>query len=161
MASWASVAVFGAGVVLARAARPGSLGWILLVLYVAFAGQVFGGLLLGDRLSAFVGAAMATPIAMFVATRRTGPPTLMAFLPAFWLLVPGALGLAGVTHLLGENRFDGVATILATGATMLEVTLGVLLGLTLGSLLGLELDGAWVRPGSLFRRRRRRPSPRR
>ena len=92
---------------LSYSGRPGSLGWILLVLYVAYAGQVLGGLLFGSSLSAFVGAAVMTPVAVFVATQRTGPPTLVTFLPAFWLLVPGAIALVGVTQVMGEARWTG------------------------------------------------------
>ena len=39
-----------------------------------------------------VGALIATPVAAWVATRPSGPPSLASFLPAFWLLVPGAVG---------------------------------------------------------------------
>ncbi|MEP6562629.1 MAG: threonine/serine exporter family protein, partial [Nakamurella sp.] len=84
---WLGVLIFGVGVLLSYSGRPGSLGWMLLVLYVAYAGQVIGGLLFGGSLSAFVGAVVMTPVAAFVATQRTGPPTLVTFLPAFWLLV--------------------------------------------------------------------------
>ena len=102
IAPWIGVLIFGIGVLLSYSGRPGSLGWMLLVLYVAFAGQVIGGLLFGSSLSAFVGAAVMTPVAVFVATQRTGPPTLVTFLPAFWLLVPGAIALVGVTQVMGE-----------------------------------------------------------
>lgn len=46
-APWVGVAVFALGLVAHNSAKPRSVGWILLVLYVAFAGQVVGGLLLG------------------------------------------------------------------------------------------------------------------
>ena len=120
--------VFGVGVLLSYVGRPGSLGWMLLVLYVAYAGQVVGGLLFGSSLSAFVGAAVMTPVAVFVATQRTGPPTLVTFLPAFWLLVPGAIALVGVTQVMGEARVDGVSAILGAGVTIVSIALGVVLG---------------------------------
>ncbi len=47
LAPWVGVAVFGIGVVVHNCARLSSLGWILLVLYVAYGGQVIGGLFLG------------------------------------------------------------------------------------------------------------------
>jgi uncharacterized membrane protein YjjB (DUF3815 family) len=115
-----------------RCARPAALGWILLVLYVAYAGQVVGAYLLGDSLSAFVGALLMTPVAMFAANQRSGPTTLVSFLPAFWLLVPGALGLVGVTQYLGDERVDGIAALITTGVTMIGIALGVLLGLAVG-----------------------------
>jgi uncharacterized membrane protein YjjP (DUF1212 family) len=132
IAPWLGVLIFGIGVLLSYSGRPGSLGWMLLVLYVAFAGQVIGGLLFGSSLSAFVGAAVMTPVAVFVATQRTGPPTLVTFLPAFWLLVPGAIALVGVTQIMGEATVDGTTSILTAGVTIVSIALGVVLGLGMG-----------------------------
>ena len=132
IAPWIGVLIFGVGVLLSYSGRPGSLGWMLLVLYVAYAGQVLGGLLFGSSLSAFVGAVVMTPVAVFVATQRTGPPTLVTFLPAFWLLVPGAIALVGVTQVMGAARVDGVSSILNAGVTIVSIALGVVLGLGLG-----------------------------
>ncbi|QGQ18129.1 threonine/serine exporter family protein [Cellulomonas sp. JZ18] len=86
---WVGVLVYGCGVVLHNCAPRDALPWILLVLVVAYAGQLVGGLLLGGVPSAFVGAFAMTVVAMYAATRPTGPPTLVGFLPGFWLLVPG------------------------------------------------------------------------
>ena len=132
IAPWLGVLIFGIGVLLSYSGRPRSLGWMLLVLYVAFAGQVIGGLLFGSSLSAFVGAVVMTPVAVFVATQRTGPPTLVTFLPAFWLLVPGAIALVGVTQIMGEATVDGTTSILTAGVTIVSIALGVVLGLGLG-----------------------------
>jgi uncharacterized membrane protein YjjP (DUF1212 family) len=143
LAPWVGVAVFGTGVVVHHCARPASLRWIILVLYVAYAGQVIGGLFFGGVLSAFVGAALMTPVAMFAATQRSGPPTLVSFLPAFWLLVPGALGLVGVTNFLGDNRVSGASSLVSAGATMIGIALGVLLGLAAGT--GIAAGAARVR----------------
>jgi uncharacterized membrane protein YjjP (DUF1212 family) len=129
---WIGVLVFGLGVLLSYSGRPGSFGWMLLVLYVAYAGQVVGGLLFGSSLSAFVGAAVMTPFAVFVAAQRSGPPTLVTFLPAFWLLVPGAIALVGVTQVMGEATVDGVSAILGAGVTIVSIALGVVLGLSVG-----------------------------
>ena len=135
---WLGVAIFGVGVVLAYSARPSSLRWIVLILYVAYAGQLLGGLLLGSQLSAFAGAFLMTPVAMLAARQRSGPPTLVTFLPAFWLLVPGAISLAGVTAYLGEDRVEGTTSLVSAGSTMIAITFGVLLGLAAGSFAGLS-----------------------
>ena len=124
---WLAVGVFGVGIVMNLCARPSSLGWILLVLYVAYGGQVLGGLLLGGVLSAFVGAAAMTPVADLVAWQRTGPPAIVSFTPAFWLLVPGALGLVGVAALLNGDS-TGTTTLITTVETMVAIALGVLVG---------------------------------
>jgi uncharacterized membrane protein YjjP (DUF1212 family) len=132
LAPWVGVAVFGVGLVVHRSARRESTGWILLVLYVAYAGQVIGGFLLGGTLSAFVGAFLMTPVAVYVARLRSGPSVLVSFLPAFWLLVPGALGLVGLTQVLAEHS-SGMDSLLTAGATMLGIAFGVLLGLAAAS----------------------------
>jgi uncharacterized membrane protein YjjP (DUF1212 family) len=133
VAPWIGVALFGAGVVVHRCARRQTAGWILLVLYVAYAGQVIGGLFLGGVLSALVGALCMTPVAVMVASFKSGPATLVSFLPAFWLLVPGALGLVGLTQLLGPDRASGLQSLLTTAATMIAIAFGVLLGLAAAS----------------------------
>ena len=130
---WLGVAVFGVGVQLFNGADRAALPWMLLVLYVAYAGQVVGGLFLGPSLSAFVGAVAMTPVAMLAARQPSGPPTLITFLPGFWLLVPGAMGLAGVTSLLDEDRLQGLGSLVDMGTSMVGITLGILLGLAIGS----------------------------
>lgn len=128
---WIGVAVFGLGVMLGNSGRLKSLGWVLLVLYVAYSAQVIGGLLLGPNLSGFVGAMVMTPVAVWVARQRSGPATLITFLPAFWLLVPGAIALVGVTTLVGSTQQSGTTTLLDAVVAMIAIAVGVLLGLTM------------------------------
>ncbi|KQR16756.1 threonine/serine exporter ThrE family protein [Cellulomonas sp. Leaf334] len=134
-APWIGVLVYGTGVVFHNCARRPALPWILLVLVVAYAGQVVGGLFFGGVFSAFIGALLMTPVAMFAATRPTGPPALVGFLPGFWLLVPGALGLVGVTSILGDGA-QALNTVVTAGTTMVAISLGVLAGIALGSAVG-------------------------
>ncbi|KYH44515.1 threonine/serine exporter ThrE family protein [Branchiibius sp. NY16-3462-2] len=128
LAPWAGVLIYGVGLVFYKAARPGARRWILLVLVIAYAGQVVGGVLFGSAVSAMVGAFFMTPAAMIVSTRPTGPPPLVCFLPAFWLLVPGALGLVGVTSAVGGGA-SAAATLVTTGTTLVTISLGVIAGL--------------------------------
>ncbi|MGW6128669.1 threonine/serine ThrE exporter family protein [Cellulomonas sp. NPDC055163] len=131
---WIGVVVYGVGVVFHNCARRSTLPWVLLVLTVAYAGQVLGGLFFGGVFSAFVGALLMTLVAMYASTRPTGPPTLVGFLPGFWLLVPGALGLVGVTSILGDDT-RALATVVTAATTMVAISLGVLAGLALGTAL--------------------------
>jgi uncharacterized membrane protein YjjP (DUF1212 family)/uncharacterized membrane protein YjjB (DUF3815 family) len=136
---WVGVAVFGIGVVVFHGIRRASWPWILVVLYVAYAGQVLGGLFFGATLSAFFGALAMTPVAMLVARQEHGPPPLVSFMPGFWLLVPGALGLAGVTSFLDEDRLQGIDSLVTMGTSMVGIALGVLLGLVVGGELTARL----------------------
>ncbi|WP_282944839.1 threonine/serine ThrE exporter family protein [Cellulomonas endometrii] len=128
LAPWAGVVLFGVGTVVFRCGRPRTIGWVVLVLAVAYGAQVVGDALLGGVLSAFVGALAMTPVALAVARFPSGPSPLVSFLPAFWMLVPGALGLVGVTSLL-DGDSGGVPTLVTTAATMVAIALGVLVGL--------------------------------
>lgn len=132
-APWLGVLLFGAGVGWHNGARRGSRRWILLVLVVAYAGQVLGGLVFGGVVSAFVGALAMTPVAAVVSTRPTGPPAMVSFLPGFWLLVPGALGLVGVTSVLGRSLDAALGTVVTAAVTMVSICLGVLVGLAVST----------------------------
>jgi uncharacterized membrane protein YjjP (DUF1212 family)/uncharacterized membrane protein YjjB (DUF3815 family) len=148
--AWVGVAVFGLGIVVNRCARKEALPWILVILYVAYAGQVIGGMVLGTSLAAFCGAVIMTPVAMFVASQESGPTTLVSFLPGFWILVPGSVGLVGVTNLLGEHQEVGLDTLMSAGATMVSIALGVMLGLAVAAMLRRPLrpDAAATGPQS-------------
>ncbi|MCT9002681.1 threonine/serine exporter family protein [Microbacterium memoriense] len=126
-APWIAVAVFGIGISFHRSAPRRSIGWILLVLYIAYSAQVIGDLAVGGILSAFVGALVITPITALVARQPSGPAALVSFTPAFWLLVPGAIGLVGVADLLGGDA-AGANSLLTTLSTMVAISLGVLAG---------------------------------
>lgn len=134
VAPWLGVVLFGVGTVVFRCGRPRTIGWIVLVLAVAYGAQVLGSALLGGVLSAFVGAFVMTPVALAVARFPSGPSPLASFLPAFWMLVPGALGLVGVTSLL-DGDSAGLSTVVTTAATMVAIALGVLLGMATSRLL--------------------------
>jgi len=141
---WIGVLVFGVGVTWRFSARRSAVPWILITLVVAYAGQLVGGLLLGSQLSAFVGAFVMTPVAMAAAQRPTGPPPMVTFLPGFWLLVPGALSLVGVTSFLGNSLDQGIAAVITAGTTMVTISLGVLAGLGVGGWLLSVRQALWT-----------------
>ncbi|QKJ18073.1 threonine/serine ThrE exporter family protein [Microbacterium hominis] len=127
LAPWIAVAVLGVGISVHSSAPRRALPWMLLVLYVAYAVQVLSDQLVGGVLSAFIGALVLTPVTALVARQPTGPAALVTFTAGYWLLVPGALGLIGVTSLL-EQDSAAAASLLATLSTMLAIALGVLAG---------------------------------
>lgn len=130
-APWLGVLVFAVGNYLHFSSPARSLPWILSVLLAAYAGQVAGAALFGGLLSGFFGALAMTPLVLWFETLPHGPPKLVTFLPAFWLLVPGATGLIGVTALLGANDSFGVQATVDTLVTVMSIALGVLVGTAL------------------------------
>ena len=127
-AGWAGVVVFAIGVYLHFSAPLRSLPWMLLVLFVAFAGQAIGDALFDGQISGFFGAAAMTPVVLWVERLPDGPPKLVTFLPAFWLLVPGATGLIGVTQIVGTGAGVTSRALSDVLITIISISLGVLIG---------------------------------
>jgi uncharacterized membrane protein YjjB (DUF3815 family) len=128
---WVAVAVVGVGVYLHFAAPRGSLPWLWLVLYVAWVGQQIGAVWLGGFAGSFIGALAMTPVALFIQRRDGAPPAQVTFLPAFWLLVPGALGVIGLTQLAADNRQAGWTDVGEMVFTLVAIALGILVGVAL------------------------------
>jgi uncharacterized membrane protein YjjP (DUF1212 family) len=127
-APWLGVLVVGIGSFVYHSAPRGSLAWLLVVLYAAWIGQALGNEALGGYLSGFVGALVMTPVAYIVERVRSGPPALVSFLPAFWLLVPGALSLIGLTEYVADDPAAGLQDLLNAVGSILSIALGVLCG---------------------------------
>jgi uncharacterized membrane protein YjjP (DUF1212 family) len=127
-APWIGVVLVALGDFLHHAAPVRALPWILLVLLVAYAGQAIGGAVFSAELSGFFGALAMTPIVLWIDSRPYGTPSMVTFLPAFWLLVPGALGLIGVTEIVGESQQLGQEDLRTTMTTIVSIALGVLIG---------------------------------
>ena len=99
-----------------------------MVLFAAWTGQLAGERILDPTLSGFIGAAVMVPVAHLVARAAHAPPAHVMFLPAFWLLVPGAIGLIGITEIVGENADAGSENFLSALVSVPSIALGVLVG---------------------------------
>ncbi|GAA1928369.1 threonine/serine exporter family protein [Microbacterium aoyamense] len=123
------VLVFAVGNYLHFSSPPSTFGWVLLVLVVAYTAQTIGALVLDATVSGFVGAVAMTPLVLWIASLPKGAPSQLTFLPAFWLLVPGAAGLVGLTEAVAE---DGTAAdFVAALVSVMSIALGVLIGTAL------------------------------
>jgi uncharacterized membrane protein YjjP (DUF1212 family) len=127
-APWIGVLIVAVGDYLHFSAPARSLWWILLVLYVAYAGQAVGGAFFGGALSGFFGGLAMTPVVLWIDDRPYGAPSLVTFLPAFWLLVPGAIGLIGVTEIVGADHSVGAEDLGTALVSIASIALGVLIG---------------------------------
>ncbi|QIM17700.1 threonine/serine exporter family protein [Leucobacter coleopterorum] len=127
VAPWIAVLLFGVGIVINQGGRGRSIPWTLLVLFIAYGTQVVSSTVFGGVLSAFFGAFAMTPVAVWVSRHPSGPAAMVSFLPAFWLLVPGALGLVGVTSILSGDS-AGSTALVTTIATMVSIALGIVAG---------------------------------
>ena len=94
-APWVGVALVGIGYMLFTSAPPGSLLFLWIALFASYAAQTLGAALLDPALSGFVGGLVIVPLTYALARFRRSPPAAVMLLPAFWLLLPGALGFRG------------------------------------------------------------------
>ena len=127
---WLGVALFGVAVSMHFSAPRGVLRWLLLVLFAAWIGQLIGKELVGASVSGFFGALAMTPVALGIARLPTGPPSQVTFLPAFWMLVPGAIGLIGVTEVISDPANASLNDLVGPLISILSIALGVMVGLS-------------------------------
>lgn len=150
--AWVGVLVFGLGIYLHFSAPRRSLAWILAVLFVVFAAQRAAAGLAPSEVSGFFGMLVAMPLGYLVQLRFQGPPAMVTFLPSFWIVVPGSLGLVSVTRMLSDRAagVDGLVTVLVV---LVSVALGTLVGAALYKAL-TETFGWWqLQIGRAFRRK--------
>jgi uncharacterized membrane protein YjjB (DUF3815 family) len=82
-------------------------------------------------------------IAALAVSRRPGDAApISLILPGFWLLVPGSLGLMGITQMLGT---DSTTVFTATLISMISIPRGVQSGLLVWRAFGLRTGGAFER----------------
>lgn len=129
-APWLGVVIFGVGVFLHFSAPKNSLHWMLLVLLVTFAVQKVATVAIGSEFSGFFGMLVATPLGYLIRFAFKGPPSMVTFLPSFWLLVPGALGLLSVKRMLSD-RIAGIDGLITAVFVFASIALGTLLGASL------------------------------
>jgi uncharacterized membrane protein YjjP (DUF1212 family) len=146
-APWLGVLVFATGVLIANSAPAQSYLGLVVVLYAAWIGQVVGNHLFGGYVSGLAGALVMTPVAYFFARRPGSMPAYATFLPGFWLLVPGAIGLIGVAELAGSGR--GAASV--DFKTAVGSTIAVALGVLLGTQLHDSITATTARVGDVWR----------
>ena len=136
-APWLGVLVFAIGVTIAHSAPPGAFPSLLVVLYAAWTGQFVGNVLFGAYASGFTGGLVMTFAAYLLARLPATMPVYAVFLPGFWLLVPGSLGLIGLTTVFALPETASADDVLAIIASIASVALGVLCGVELHGWLGL------------------------
>jgi uncharacterized membrane protein YjjP (DUF1212 family) len=129
-APWAGLVLLGVGVCLNLSAPSAVLPYILGLLALTFLAQTAGQEAYGAPFGGFLGGVSAALGAALV-HRLAGPPSLVVFLPSFWLLVPGSLGLIGTTQLATDTG-DGFVTASGAIAVIVAIALGVLVGSALG-----------------------------
>lgn len=130
----------GIGLCLMESIKLSFMPWVMLVLLAAFGAQLLGQQLYGAALGGFLGGLAASVAAAVVELLRPQLPRLVLFLPAFWMLVPGSLGLLSVTELA-----LGPTSTASTGFAVVKLVGAIALGLLVGSVLARSLRAAFRR----------------
>ncbi|GAB3623146.1 threonine/serine exporter family protein [Mariniluteicoccus endophyticus] len=116
------------GIMLMESVSPRLWPWVVAVLAATFAVQVAGQVYADSpALGAFVGAAVASCGAALAQHMRPELPRMVVFLPSFWLLVPGTLGLMSVSQ-LGVDPGMAISTTIGVAAVICAIALGLLVG---------------------------------
>lgn len=132
------------GITLAEALPWSLLRWSGLVLVLTFGAQLAGQQSASSLpIGGFTGAVVASFAPALLSRLREDVPRLVAFLPSFWLLVPGTVGLMGVSQ-IGSGSGDGATLVGAVG-----IVASIALGLLVGSALALPVS----RPATTWRGR--------
>lgn len=152
---WAGVLVFGIGIHWHFSAPKGSLPWMAVALLTTFAAQRGSAGFFGSEFSGFFGTLVATPLVYLIQLKFKGPPAIVTFLPCFWLLVPGALGLISVKRMLSD-RAAGMEGLTSAMFVFAAIALGTLMGASLYKWL-TETFASWqLQIGRVARRTPRR-----
>ncbi|MEV0251734.1 threonine/serine exporter family protein [Nocardia sp. NPDC050712] len=125
-ATWVGVVLLAAGYSLFSSASKSTLPWLIAVMCVAHGAQVAVTWWASPLFGAFAGGATLPLAALLLARWRTAPSALVLFLPAFWVLVPGSLGLTGVSEILVSHDTAGIGALVDTVLTVAAIALGVL-----------------------------------
>ncbi|MFH8727693.1 threonine/serine exporter ThrE family protein [Streptomyces termitum] len=127
-APWAGVLLLGFGFLLYFSAPPRVTGWLLGALLAERLVQTVASGIAGATFGAFAAGALLPPMASWI-EKRSRTPDQVVFLPCFWLLVPGAVGLTSVSEIIVQKDTDGgLASLVGTVITVAAIALGVLVG---------------------------------
>ncbi len=100
----------------------------MAVLFAAYLGQFVTNILFGSYASGFGGGFVLMMFALALSLHPDTPPSAALLAPGFWLLIPGSIGLIGVTQLAGS---DSTAAVTVTLISMIAIALGLRTGLLL------------------------------
>ncbi|WP_409483019.1 threonine/serine exporter ThrE family protein [Arsenicicoccus dermatophilus] len=144
---WAAILgllLLTSGMSLMESIPPHLVPWVLAILSITFGGQVLGQVLVPSPwFGALLGAIAASFGAQVVEALRPALPRLVVFLPSFWLLVPGSLGVMSVTQLGLEPDLAGPT---------LGLSISVLCAIAIGLVLGSSAAAVLMRVGQASRR---------
>ena len=127
-APYLGVFIFAMGMYLFMSIKNKDLPWVILILYIAFFGQQAGNHFVGGVFGAFSGSLLMTISGTIIERLDHKTPSIVSIMPAFWILVPGALGFMSLATLVSQNYFTAVTDGIMVAMTIVAISLGLLIG---------------------------------
>lgn len=127
-APYIGVLIFALGMYLLMCIRNKDMLGVLIVLFTTFLVQQAGNYLLGGLFGAFIGSVIMTMLGTFLERSKLRTPYYVSIIPAFWILVPGALGFISLAALVGQNYFSSIASLIQVALTFVAISTGLLIG---------------------------------
>ena len=127
-APYIGVLMFTIGMYLFMSIRNKDLPWVLLIIYIAFFGQMAGNHLLGGFFGAFIGSLLMAISGTVVERMEHRTPSFISIMPAFWILVPGSLSFMSVATLVNQNYLAALNYSIVVAMTIVAISLGLLIG---------------------------------
>jgi uncharacterized membrane protein YjjP (DUF1212 family) len=125
-ANWIALVASSLGVAVLVQARPRAFGWIVGACVVGYVGSRYGTAWLGPKLGVLIGA-FALGVLSNAYARWLGRPAQVVSVPAVLLLVPGSMGLRGMTSLLDQQTLTGIETVFAMFIVAIAIVAGLLI----------------------------------
>jgi uncharacterized membrane protein YjjP (DUF1212 family) len=124
-ANWIALVASALGLSVLVQAQPRAFGWILGGCVVGYAGSRYGTAWLGPQIGVMVGA-FALGVVSNLYARWLDRPAQVVSVPAVLLLVPGSMGLRGMTSLLDKETLTGIETVFAMFIVAISIVAGLL-----------------------------------
>ena len=125
-ANWIALIASSLGVAVLVQAQPRAFGWIVGACVVGYVGSRYGTAWLGPQMGVLVGA-FALGVLSNLYARLLDRPAQVVSVPAVLLLVPGSMGLRGMTSLLDKETLTGIETVFAMFIVATAIVAGLLI----------------------------------
>jgi len=127
-APYLGVFIFAMGMYFFMSIKNKDIPWVILILYIAFFGQQAGNHFVGGVFGAFAGSLLMTISGKIIEKLDHKTPSIVSIMPAFWILVPGALGFMSLATLVSQNYLTALTDGIMVSMTIVAISLGLLIG---------------------------------
>lgn len=122
------ILIFALGMYFFMSIRNKDMPFVLLILFIAFITQQIGNYFVGGLFGAFFGSLCMSISGTLIENLDHKTPSFVSVMPAFWVLVPGALGFISLASFIGKNYPIAITDALLVILTLVAISLGLMIG---------------------------------